>query len=203
LARERLAHPAFIRVIEERRMIDDDSELEVPVSARDHVRGDASAPVTLVEYGDYQCPYCAEAFHVVRDLAERYGDNLRFAFRNFPLAEIHPLALPAAEIAEGAALLDAFWPMHAWLYENQARWVGTGVNGLLSGAEALGIDATNLQQALRDSKVVSRIQADLEGGAQSGVQGTPTFFVNGWLHEGGNDAASLSEAIDAALAAAR
>jgi len=184
-------------------MIDDDSELAVPVSARDHVQGDARAPVTLVEYGDYQCPYCAEAHGVVRELVERYGDNLRFAFRNYPLAQIHPLALPAAEVAEGAALLDAFWPMHAWLYENQARWVGAGANGLLSGVDALGFDGTRFQQALRDPRVVSRIQDDLESGAQSGVPGTPAFFVNGWLHEGGTDAASLSEAIDAALAAAR
>ncbi|HWD34629.1 MAG TPA: thioredoxin domain-containing protein [Casimicrobiaceae bacterium] len=184
-------------------MNDDDSELSVPVSARDHVEGDARAPVTLVEYGDYQCPYCAEAYGVVRGLIERYGNDLRYVFRNFPLAQIHPLALPAAEVAEGAALLDAFWPMHAWLYENQARWVGAGANGLLSGVEALGLGGARLQQALRDPNVVSRIQADLESGAQSGVQGTPTFFINGWLHEGGNDAAGLSETIDAALAAAR
>ena len=182
---------------------DDDSELAVPVSARDHTRGDARAPVTLVEYGDYQCPYCAEAYGVVRELVERYGDNLRFVFRNFPLAQIHPFALPTAEVAEGAALIDAFWPMHAWLYEHQARWVGAGANGLLSGVEALGLDGTKFQQALRDPKVVSRIQSDLESGAQSGVQGTPTFFVNGWLHEGGIDASGLSEVIDAALVAAR
>jgi protein-disulfide isomerase len=195
---------AFIRVIEEAPMIDDDdSELEVPVSPRDHVRGDARAPVTLVEYGDYQCPYCAEAFGVVGDLIERYGDNLRYAFRNFPLARIHPLAMPAAEVAEAAALLDEFWPMHAWLYEHQARWDGAGGRCLLSAAGALGIDEAKLAQALRDPKVVSRIEDDVDGGAQSGVEGTPAFFVNGWLHEGGDDAASLSEMIDAALAAAR
>ena len=107
-------------------MNDDDSDLVVPVSARDQVEGDARATVTLVEYGAYPCPYCAEAHGVVRGLIERYRNDLRYVFRNFPLAQIHPLALPAAGVAEAAALLDAFWPMHAWLYENQARGVADG-----------------------------------------------------------------------------
>jgi protein-disulfide isomerase len=184
-------------------MIDDDSELEVPVSARDHAQGEAQAPVTLVEYGDYECPYCAEAYDVVRELVGRYGDNLQFVFRNFPLQQIHPLALPAAEVAESAGVLGRFWPMHEWLYENQERWAHSGPNALLSGVQALDIDEADFQQALRDPQVSSRIEEDVQGGVQSGVQGTPTFFINGWLHEGGNDADSLSEAIDAALAAAR
>jgi protein-disulfide isomerase len=182
-------------------MIDDDSELEVPVTAKDHARGSAQAPVTLVEYGDYECPYCAEAFGAVQELIQRYGNELQFVFRNFPLQQIHPLALPAAEIAETAGLLGEFWPMHEWLYENQERWAHSGPDALLSGVAAVGIDAGDFQQALRDPKVTSRIEEDVEGGVQSGVHGTPTFFVNGWLHEGGNDAQSLSEAIDAARAA--
>ena len=184
-------------------MQDDDSELEAPVTAEDHSEGSAQAPVTLVEYGDYQCPYCAQAYSVVRALVERYGDDLRFVFRNFPLQELHPLALPAAEIAETAGLLGDFWPMHAWLYENQSRWVHGGTNALLSSIEALDLDAARFQQALRKAEVTTRIRNDVEGGVQSGVHGTPTFFINGWLHEGGNDAESLSEAIDAALEASR
>ena len=184
-------------------MQDDDSELEAPVSGDDHSEGDADAPVTLVEYGDYQCPYCAQAYEVVAALVERYGDDLRFVFRNFPLQELHPLALPAAEVAETAGLLGQFWPMHAWLYENQRRWVHGGPNALLSAVEALDLDAARFQQALRNPDVTARIRDDVEGGVQSGVHGTPTFFVNGWLHEGGNDGESLSEAIDAALEAAR
>ena len=182
-------------------MIDDDSELAVPVTASDHARGRAQATVTLVEYGDYECPYCAEAFVVVRELTGRYGEKLRFVFRNFPLKKLHPLALPAAEVAESAGLLGRFWPMHDWLYANQRRWAHSGPDALLSAAQALDLDATKFQQALRDPKVMARIQADVDGGMRSGVQGTPTFFVNEWLHEGGNDAANLAEAIEAALAA--
>jgi protein-disulfide isomerase len=184
-------------------MQDDDSELEAPVSADDHSEGRAHAPVTLVEYGDYQCPYCAQAYAAVRELVERYGGDLRFVFRNFPLQELHPLALPAAEIAETAGLLGDFWPMHAWLYENQSRWVHGGPNALLSSLDALDIDAARFQRSLRDPEVTTRIRNDVEGGVQSGVHGTPTFFINGWLHEGGSDAGSLAEAIDAALEASR
>lgn len=171
--------------------------LTIPVSANDHAQGSPSAAVTLVEYGDYQCPACAQAYPVVREIQRRYGEDLRLVFRNFPLTGAHPLAQPAAEVAEAAASVDAFWPMHDWLYENQDTWVGEGTAGFEEGLRDLSLDEEAVVQAVQDPGVDARIHQDFMGGVRSGVNGTPCFFVNGRQHQG--DFTSLIGAIDQAL----
>ncbi len=160
------------------------SILAVPVSASDHAQGDAAAAVTLVEYGDYQCPACGAAYPMVKKVQRHYAGNLRFVFRNFPLIQAHPFARLAAEIAEAAAILGRFWVMHDWLYENQAQWVSTGSAGLETGLGALDVDKVAFAKAARSPEIDARIRRDFMGGARSGVNGTPSFYVNGFLHQG-------------------
>ncbi|TAN03351.1 MAG: DsbA family protein [Rhodanobacteraceae bacterium] len=168
-------------------------ELAIPVSAQDHAQGKAGAPVTLLEYGDYQCPACGMAYPTIKRIQHAFGADLRFVFRNFPLSEVHPLARPAAEIAEAAAILHHFWPMHDWLYENQDTWTVYGTEGLEAGLRDLGIDEAAITRTLREHDVGARVRSDFMGGVRSGVNGTPCFFVNGYRHDG--DAASLEYAI--------
>ncbi len=171
------------------------AELSVAVSPQDHAQGPADAPCTLVEYGDYQCPSCRQAFAVVGRVQKHFGDRLCFVFRNFPL-EQHPMAEPAAEAAEFAAAHNQFWPMHDALYEHQPE-LGEELFARL--AKQLGLDGKALAQALEAETFTPRVEADLESGEKSGVHGTPTFYINGRQHEGGYDAASLIEAIEANL----
>jgi protein-disulfide isomerase len=175
--------------------------LATPVSSDDHAQGDPAAAVTLVEYGDYQCPACAQAHPLVREIQRRYGRDLRLVFRNFPLHEVHPLAQPAAEVAEAAASVDAFWPMHDWLYDNQERWVAAGTVGLERGLRDLALDEDTMVQAVQNPEVGARIRHDFMGGVRSGVNGTPCFFVNGRRHEG--DFSTLAEAIELAIERSR
>ena len=179
-------------------MIGEESALAVPVSARDHVQGDAHAPVTLVEYGDFQCPACAMAHPLVKRLQHRHAGNLRLVFRHFPLSQAHPYAQMAAELAEAAAVAGQFWAMHDWLYEHQADWVPRGPAGLEAGARALGLDVEALAATLRNPDVAGHIRRDFMGGVRSGVNGTPSFYVNGYLHQGGFDA--LAHAIGRVIA---
>jgi protein-disulfide isomerase len=176
----------------------DESMLAVQVSANDHAQGDTTALVTLVEYGDYQCPACAMAYPVVKQIQRRYAGNLRFVFRNFPMSQVHPFARWAAEVAEGAATLDRFWPMHDWLYENQDSWAASGPEGLQEGLRELGIEEAAIAQAIREPDIDARIRNDFMGGARSGVNGTPSFFINGQLHQ--NDFGSLARAIGNVIA---
>jgi len=170
------------------------TQLTIPVGAEDHAQGAASATVTLVEYGDYQCPYCGAAYPLVRQLQKQFGANLRFVFRNFPLTQAHPLAQMAAELAEAAATLGQFWPMHDWIYENQEQWSEAGAEELLGGIVAVGLDAEALEHALKQPEIANRIKADFRGGVRSGVNGTPSFFINGRLHQGSPGA--LAQAIE-------
>lgn len=160
-------------------------ELAVPVSAKDHARGPNDAPVTLIEYGDYQCPACGMAYPLLKDLEREFGKSLRFVFRNFPLTEAHPLARAAAEVAEAAALLHHFWPMHDWLYENQEAWSAYGAEGLQAGLREVGLDEAEVAQVIRRPSVDSSIQSDFMGGVRSGVNGTPCFFLNGYRVDAG------------------
>jgi protein-disulfide isomerase len=161
--------------------------LAIPVSDRDHMRGDADAPVTLVEYGDYQCPACGMAYPYVEQLLERYGRRVRFVFRNFPLTEAHPLASMAAQVAEGAGTLGKFWQMHDWLYEHQSQWVLSGAPGIAEGVQAVGLDPAVLERALENPAIAERVRHDFMGGVRSGVNGTPSFFINGQLYRNGFD----------------
>ena len=175
-------------------------ELKQPVSARDHAEGPAEAPVTLVEYGDYQCPYCRLAYPVVKKLQKKLGSKLRFVFRNFPLTQAHPYALVAAEAAEAAALLGKFWPMLDVIYENQDE---LSPEALAEWATGLGLSDTDLQKALGNPDIAKRIKEDRQSGIRSGVNGTPTFFINGIRHDGAPDYATLLAAIEQATSVSR
>ncbi len=170
-------------------------QLKPPIGAQDHVLGKADAPVALVEYGDYECPHCARAHPVVQQVRTRLGARMKFAFRNFPLAEIHPHATAAAEIAEAAALQGKFWEMHDALFANQEA---LDTPHLLQYARALHLDMNKLQTALADQKIGERVRADFLGGVRSGVNGTPTFFINGGRFDGDwTDAEEFSAALEA------
>ena len=164
---------------------------------RDHVRGPADASVTLVEYGDFQCPYCGLAEPVVRELL---GDaDLRFVWRNLPLTDVHPQAQLAAEAAEAAAVQGAFWPMHDLLLDHQDK---LRVMDLLRYAEQLGLDQERFHDDLMEHAYAGRVAENIDSADQSGVSGTPTFFVNGRRHYGAYDIATLTEAIRTARARA-
>jgi protein-disulfide isomerase len=174
--------------------MNDVPQLTVPVRPEDHAQGTASAAVTLVEYGDYQCPYCGAAYPLVKELQRQFAGDLRFVFRNFPLTQAHPLAQMAAELAEASAGQDKFWPMHDWIYENQQQWSAGGAEDLLNGIVAVDLDSAALERALKQPQVDQRIKADFKGGVRSGVNGTPSFFINGRLHQGAPPA--LAQAIE-------
>jgi protein-disulfide isomerase len=159
------------------------THLATPVGARDHSQGPAGAPVTLLVYGDYECPYTRKALLVVRQLREQPGDGLRFVFRNFPLTEIHPHALHAAQAAEAAAAQgqDQFWAMHTYLFAHQQALEDAD---LRQYAALLGLDTARFARDMTGRPVMSRIDEDIESGLQSGVEGTPTIFINGTRHDG-------------------
>src|SRR5213596_2609220 len=166
--------------------------LTPPVGERDHVAGPPSAPVTLVEYGDFECPSCRKAWPMVKELQRRLGDKLRFVFRNFPLTKIHPNAQHAAEAAEAAAAQGAFWPMHDRLFERQFALED---DNLIEYASELGLNADRLAGELAAGTHRDRVRDDFMGGVKSGVNGTPTFFINGQRHDGSYDLASLLAAM--------
>lgn len=177
--------------------------LRVPVGDGDHAQGPADAPVTLVEYGDYQCPYCGQAFPIVQAVQRRLGDRLRFVFRNFPLTEVHPFAMHAAAAAESVAARageGAFWAMHDALYVHQrdSRTALSDQHLARYAAEA-GASADAVLADLAADAYVDRVQADFTGGVRSGVNGTPTFFVNGVRFDGDwTDAEGFAAALEAA-----
>ena len=168
-------------------------KLTAPISSKDHTQGKTNAPWTLVEYGDYQCPSCGDAFPIVKQLQQHFGDQLRFVFRNFPL-EMHPYAEHAAETAEFAAAHGKFWEMHDLLFEHQANLKDASLQKL---AVKLKLSTDQLTHALTTGTYAPRVQADLDSGIASGVQGTPTFYINGQRHDGDYDLDSLIEAIQA------
>jgi protein-disulfide isomerase len=172
--------------------------LKIPVRPEDHIEGDANAPCTLVEYGDYQCPHCGRAYPIVKRVQKQFGKRLRFVYRNFPLNEIHLQAEAAAETAEFAAMQGKFWEMHDALFENQSRFSPAFFPEL---AQKLGLDPAELKDALATEKFRAHVRSDFMSGARSGVNGTPTFFINGQRLDGPWDYENLVEAIDGALAA--
>ena len=168
------------------------AKLRTPVIAEDHIQGPEDAEVTLVEYGDYECPHCGSAYSIVKRVQKHFKKSLRFVFRNFPLNQIHPHAESAAEAAEFAGDHGKFWEMHDLLFENQERLSEALYSEL---AEELGLSQTALQQALEEGKYRARVRADFSSGVRSGVNGTPTFFINGMRHEGPFDYETLLLAI--------
>jgi protein-disulfide isomerase len=174
----------------------DTPRLVPPVHDGDHTLGPASAPVTLVEYGDYECPFCAAAQANVREVLRLGGDSIRFAFRHFPLSQIHPHAPLAAEAAEAAGAQGQFWQMHELLFANQHALMPAD---LLAYAAAIGLDLAHFAADLEQHRYTSVVREHFLSGLRSGVNGTPTFFVNGLRHNGGYDLPSLLNAV--ALAA--
>ena len=170
--------------------------LTVPVDERDHVLGPATAPVTLVEYGDYECPYCGAAHATVEQVRHVMGNDLRFVYRHFPLTQIHPHAYQAAEAAEAAGAQGRFWEMHDLLFQSQDR---LGLRDLIGYAGALDLDLERFVTDLRGQAHAGRLREDFLSGVRSGVNGTPTFFVNGTRHDGGHDLEALLEALRAEL----
>jgi len=174
---------------------DDVARLTMPVSTRDHVQGPADAPVTLVEYGDYECPHCGRAYPIVKDVQRRLGSKLRFVFRNFPLSASHPHAQHAAEAAEGAAGGGRFWEMHDMLFEHQRALDDAH---LVAYATTLGLDRKTFAQELQDHAHKARVREDFMSGVRSGVNGTPTFFINGVRFDDSWDPETLTHALKAA-----
>ena len=169
-------------------------DLAVPVDRkRDHVRGPDRAPVTLVEYGDFECPYCGEAEPVIRELLADYGD-LRYVWRHLPLSDVHPHARIAAEAAEAAARQGRFWPMHDQLLDHQGELTARDVTGY---ARDIGLNAEQFTRDLRTHAGEARISEDIDSADLSGVSGTPTFFINGKRHHGAYDIGTLSDAVRA------
>jgi len=170
--------------------------LTLPVSDdRDHIQGPSDAPVTLVEYGDYQCPYCGAAYPIIKEVQARMGDRLRFVFRNFPITTAHPQAEQAAEAAEEAGAQDRFWPMHDLLYENQRH---LAEEDLLRYAGQLGLDVDSFGRDLAEHVQAARVREDFMSGVRSGVNGTPTFYINGVRHDDSYDVDTLLAALNRA-----
>jgi protein-disulfide isomerase len=172
------------------------SNLKPPVSEQDHMQGKASAPVILVEYGDFQCPQCGAVYPIVKQIEKVYKDQLSLVFRHFPLAEAHPFAQAAAVASEAAANQGKFWQMHDLMYENQA---GLSLEMLLQLAESLTLDMKAFQKDFKDPELFEKVEANFESGILSGVNGTPSFYINGNKHYGLYDYFYLTRAIDHAI----
>jgi protein-disulfide isomerase len=167
-------------------------KLTLPIANRDHVQGSMDAPLALVEYGDFECPYCGEAYPVVKEIQNRLGERLCFAFRNFPLINAHPHAEHAAEAAEAASAQGRFWEMHNLLFENQSALED---EDLAQYASDLGLDPDQLITQVLAGAYAARIEEDYSGGKRHGVNGTPAFFVNGVRYEDEPDVDGLMAAL--------
>ena len=171
------------------------AQLTLPVGARDHVQGSPTAAVTLVEYGDFECPHCGAAHATIKHIQQILGDRVRFVFRHFPLTQIHPHAERAAEAAEAAGAQGRFWEMHDLLFENQQA---LDDRHLVLFAEELGLDMVRFARELAEGRYRERVREDFMSGVRSGVNGTPTFFINGVRHDGPWDTQSLLAGIERA-----
>jgi protein-disulfide isomerase len=172
--------------------------LTMPVTEeRDHIQGPTDAAVTLVEYGDYECPYCGAAYPIIKEVQSRMSERLRFVFRNFPIATSHPHAEQAAEAAEAAATQGSFWQMHDLLYENQGRLRDPDLRDY---AERLALDVERFDKELAEHVHASRVREDFMSGVRSGVNGTPTFYINGARHDDSYDVETMVAALERATA---
>jgi len=172
--------------------------LTVPINEHDHVLGPITAPVTMVEYGDYECPHCGQAHHMVKQLRQLMGHRMCFVFRHFPLTTVHPHAQQAAEAAEAAGVQGKFWEMHYVLFEHQ---YALEPSDLLQYAAALGLDVPRFSSELARHIHAPRVREHFMSGVRSGVNGTPTFFINGMRHDGSYDLDALVDAIETAMGA--
>ncbi|RYD74242.1 MAG: DsbA family protein [Sphingobacteriales bacterium] len=158
------------------------STLKPSLSDKDHIQASESATVEIVEFGDYECPYCGDAYPIVKEIQETFGDQISFAFRNFPLQEAHPFAFPAALAAEAAAVQGKFWEMHDALYDNQHRLAEDIFTEL---AETIGLDLEKFEKDSQSEEIKQKVDSDFESGVRSGVNGTPSFYVDGTKFDGG------------------
>lgn len=166
-----------------------------PTSA-DHIQGAPSAPVVLIEYADYQCPYCRQAYYIVKKLQQKFGDELTFVFRNFPLVQLHPQALHAAMAAEAAGKQEKFWEMHDIIFENQRS---LSDDSFLTYAREIGLDINKFKEDFASDEVLAKIEEDLRSGRKAGVEGTPSFFINGRFFDGNWTTSELDEYIEALI----
>ncbi len=164
----------------------------LPLRDIDHVRGGADARVTLVEYGDYECPGCGEAYWIVRKLEENLGEELRFVFRHYAFARLHPNAELAAQAAEAAGAQGKFWEMHDLLFEHPNA---LGKKDVAGYADALSLDAKRFSAELKSEMYLDRVRADFRTGVQNGVYGTPGLFIDGVRHDGSYDYDTLLAAM--------
>jgi Na+/H+ antiporter NhaA len=193
--------PTTVRARQISRTAEDILDLSNDVDpARDHIRGPDEAPVTLVEYGDFECPYCGQAESVIRELLTLAGADVRYVWRHLPLNDVHPTAQLAAEAAEAAAAQGSFWDMYDLLLSHQDA---LGPRDLSRYAEQLGLDTGRFVEELRRREHAARVSEDVVSADESGVSGTPTFFINGRRHYGVYDIDTLTEAVRAAKRRAR
>jgi protein-disulfide isomerase len=151
------------------------AQLKPPVSSKDHIQGKDTAPIELVEYGDYQCPHCGHAYPIIKKVQRSLGGDLKFVFRNFPLSESHPDAFNAAVAAEAAGLQHKFWEMHDIIFENQRA---LDFESLFFYAKTIGLDLERFKNDIQKNIVANKVEQDFESGVRSGVNGTPSFFIN-------------------------
>jgi protein-disulfide isomerase len=170
--------------------------LHLPVNENDQKQGNIYAPLVMVEYGDYECPHCGAAYPIVKKLQRHFEDRLLFVFRNFPLTEMHPHALAAARMAEAAAQQKKFWEAHDLIFEHQSN-LSSGQ--LLSMAKEAGTDVKKLVADMNSIKIITKVDSDIESGVRSGVNGTPTFFINGKRHDSYYDFDVLKDALERKL----
>ena len=164
-----------------------------PVNENDHIKGPYNAGIELVEYGDYQCPHCAAAHPLVKAIERTYSNHLKFVFRHFPLSEVHPYAEAAALAAEAASRQEKFWQMHDMIFENQPS---LSIGSLLDFAEALDLDMRKFERDIKEQEIAAKVEADFLSGMRSGVNGTPSFFINGQKYNGIYDFNSMAGVIE-------
>jgi protein-disulfide isomerase len=168
--------------------------LKPPFNSTDHFQGPPNAAIELVEFGDYQCPHCGLAYSVIKKIQKHFGQKLKFVFRNFPLSEAHEFAFQAALASEAAARQKRFWEMHDILFEHQSA---LGMHSILGYAKDLGLDGFQFEKDLKDGSIASKVESDFENGIRSGVNGTPTFYINGHRYQGNYDFDPLAVALEA------
>lgn len=167
--------------------------LKVPITVDDHIEGDLNALLTLVEYGDYECPFCEMVYPIIKRVQKYFGKQLKFVFRNFPQTEMHPHAEIAAEAAEFAGSRGHFWEMHDLIYENQEA---LSLELLFKLVEEVGLPRTDLKNTLENRTFETKIRNDFNGGVRSGVNGTPTFFINDLRYNGSFEYEELISALN-------
>jgi len=168
-------------------------KLTPPVNKDDHIQGSPNARITLVEYGDFQCPNCGMAYPIIKNIQAEFGKTLRFVYRHFPLTNAHPMALPAAIASEAAARQQRFWDMHDMIFEQQRA---LNSYAFLAFAMELGLNITEFKMDLQDELLKEMVESHFESGVRSGVNGTPSFYINGHKYSGSYDHDSLYTAIE-------